>query len=192
MSFIRPEASRTLSTWAEPAIYAGLGILCGVKGIGLLANGGWFGGVLAALGLLAIFAFYGAVTRAVYAERTRVQGPGIVSVLEGRISYLGPLGGAVIARDALISVDIVTNAVGSGVADLHWVLSDESQQRVAIPGSATDADKLLDTLGALPGFDHDAIVRAMKSRSNDRFPVWRRSELRRAVSETGQGAGHSG
>lgn len=174
MSFIRPEAARFLGTWAEPALYAGVAILCGVKGIGLLANGAWTGGILAAIGLVAIFAFYGAVTRSVYSQRMREKGPGIVSVLEGRISYLGPLGGAVMARDALVSVDIVTNASGFSDADLHWVLVDESHQRVAIPGSATDADKLLDSLGALPGFDHEAIVRAMKAHGNERFPVWRR------------------
>jgi len=175
VSFFRPEAIRKLQTWAEPTIYAGVAILCGVKGIGLLANGAWTGALLAAIGLFAIFAFYGAVTRSVYAQRMREKGPGIVSVLEGRISYLGPLGGAVMARDALVSVDIVTNANGFRSADLHWVLTDESQHKVAIPGTATDADKLLDALGALPGFDHEAIVRAMKSEGNDRFPVWRRN-----------------
>ena len=174
MSFIRPEASQTIATWAEPVIYAGLAILCGVKGIGLLANGHGVGVVLAAIGLFAIFAFYGAVTRSVYAQRMRDKGPGIVSVLEGRISYLGPLGGAIMARDALVSVDIVTNSTAFGKADLHWVLIDESHQKVAIPGAATDADKLLDALGALPGFDHDAFVRAMKAHGNERFPVWRR------------------
>ena len=186
MSFFRPEAVRFLTTWAEPAIYAAVAIFCGVRGIGLIANGAWTGAVLAAIGLIAIFAFYGAVTRSVYSERMRVKGPGIVSVLEGRISYLGPLGGAVMARDALVSVDIVTNATGYGSADLHWVLTDEAHQKVAIPGSATDADKLLDALGALPGFDHEAIIRAMKSSGNDRFPVWRRhrkigSELHRTL-----------
>ena len=174
MSFIRPEASQFLSNWAEPVIYAGLAILCGVKGIGLLANGHGVGVVLAAIGLFAIFAFYGAVTRSVYSARMREKGPGIVSVLEGRISYLGPLGGAIMARDALVSVDIVTNSTAFGKADLHWVLIDESQQKVAIPGAATDADKLLDALGALPGFDHDAFVKAMKAHGNERFPVWRR------------------
>ena len=185
MSFIRPEAARFLGTWAEPAVYAAVGILCGVKGIGLIANGAWVGYILAAIGLVAIFAFYGAVARSAYATRMRDKGPGIVSVLEGRISYLGPLGGAVMARDALVSVDIVTNSTGFGQADLHWILMDEAHQRVAIPGSATDADKLLDALGVLPGFDHEAIVRAMKAEGNDRFPVWRRSKAPNAVSGSG-------
>ena len=174
MSFIRPEAAKTISTWAEPAIYAGLAILCGVKGIGLLANGHGVGVVLAGIGLFAIFAFYGAVTRSAYAQRMREKGPGIVSIQEGRISYLGPLGGAILARDALVSVDIVTNSTAFGAADLHWVLVDEAHQKIAIPGAATDADKLLDALGALPGFDHDALGRAMKAHGNKRIPVWRR------------------
>ena len=174
MSFIRPEASQFLSTWAEPAIYAGVAILCGVKGIGLLANGHGIGIVLAGIGLFAIFAFYGAVTRSVYAQRMREKGPGIVSIQEGRISYLGPLGGAILARDALISVDIVTNSTAFGAADLHWILMDESHQKVAIPGAAADADKLLDALGALPGFNHDAFAKAMKAHGNERFAVWRR------------------
>ena len=177
MSFIRPEAAKTISTWAEPVIYAGIAILCGVKGIGLLANGHGVGVVLTAIGLFAIFAFYGAVTRSVYAQRMREKGPGIVSIQEGRISYLGPLGGAILARDALVSVDIVTNSTAFGAADLHWVLTDESHQKIAIPGAAADADKLLDALGALPGFDHDAFVKAMKANGNERFPVWRRTSV---------------
>ena len=183
MSFIRPEAAKTISTWAEPTIYAGLAILCGVKGIGLLANGHGVGVVLAAIGLFAIFAFYGAVTRSVYAQKMREKGPGIVSIQEGRISYLGPLGGAILARDALVSVDIVTNSTAFGDADLHWVLTDESHQKVAIPGAATDADKLLDALGALPGFDHDALTKAMKAHGNERFPVWRRHASKRLARQ---------
>ena len=184
MSFIRPEAAKTISTWAEPVIYAGVAVICGVKGIGLLANGHGVGVVLAAIGLFAIFAFYGAVTRSVYAQRMREKGPGIVSILEGRISYLGPLGGAILARDALVSIDIVTNSTAYGRADLHWVLVDESNQKIAIPGAATDAGKLLDALGALPGFDHEAIVRAMKAHGNERFPVWRRDKAK-ALSRQG-------
>lgn len=174
MSFIRPQAARTLGTWAEPAIYAGLAILCGVKGIGLLANGHGVGVVLSGIGLFAIFAFYGAVTRSVYAQRMHEKGPGVVSIQEGRISYLGPLGGAVLARDALVSVDIVTNSTAFGEADLHWILMDEAHQKVAIPGAAADADKLLDALGVLPGFDHIAFARAMKAHGNERFALWRR------------------
>ncbi|MEM9060363.1 MAG: hypothetical protein AAGD13_07850 [Pseudomonadota bacterium] len=174
MSFIRPEAARFLRIWAEPALYVAGALLCGVKGIGLLANGAWVGGILTAIGLFCIFAFYGAVTRAAYATRTQTRGPGVVSVVEGRITFMGPLGGAVIARDALLSVDIVSGEPGPDGNDLHWVLTDESYQRAAIPASATDADKLLDVLGVLPGFDHEAMVEAMKADHPGRFPVWQR------------------
>ena len=174
MSFIRPEAAQVLKTWAEPALYAAGAVVCGVKGIGLLANGAWVGGVLSAIGLFCIFAFYGAVTRSAYAARTRTRGPGVVSVVEGRITFMGPLGGAVIARDALVSVDIVSGEPGPHGAELHWMLTDEAGQRAAIPASATDAGKLLDVLGVLPGCDHEAMVTAMKAEGPGRFPVWRR------------------
>ena len=180
MSFFRPESARFLKNWAEPAIYVAVAIFFGVKGVGLLASGAWVGAVLAVIGLIAIFAFYGAVTRAIYARRTQEPGPGIVHVLEGRITYLGPLGGAVMARDALVTIDIVTNGSATGPTDMHWVLSDESQQKVAIPCAATDAEKLLDSLSVLPGFDHDAVVQAMKATGNRRFPIWLRDKVRNA------------
>lgn len=172
MTFVRPEALSQIRIWAEPAIYAAVAILCGVRGISLLANGVWTGAVLTVIAVLAIFGFYGATTRAAYAFRNRRIGPGVVSIQEARIIYMGPTGGAIIARDALVSVDVISgNSKGSG---LVWVLRDEAGGIASIPGTASGSMALIDVLGSLPGFDHASFTVATGADGAGTYPVWRR------------------
>jgi hypothetical protein len=123
------------------------------------------------LGALAAFAALGTAERALVARRSARSGPGIVSVQEGRISYLGPHGGATVAVDALVRVDIVA---GDGHAGARWELTDETGQRLSIPASAAHAETLLDALGGLPGFNNMAVVLAMRAETASRSPIWRR------------------
>ena len=176
MSFIRPEAREALRHYGVPAALTVAGAALIWKGWGLMASGAWVGFVLIVVGCFACLALVGAVERAVLGWRGRRGGPGMVSIEEGRISYFGPDGGSILALDALVLVDIVTTDAGPLGEDLFWLLADESGQIAAIPAGAQDADKLLDTLGQLPGFDHIGVVRAMGSTEKARFPIWRRYE----------------
>ena len=174
MSFIRPEATAALRRYGEPALYAlvaGWGLWHGLR---LLGDGNWFRAVPLALGIIALLGLAGAAERALVAWRGRTAGPGTVSIKEGQIAYFGPHGGAIMALDALVSVEIETSANGPAGEDLFWLLEDELGQKVAIPGSADGAVSLLDRLGTLPGFDHMAVVSAMGSSRDARFAVWRR------------------
>lgn len=177
MSFFRPEATAWLRAWAEPAVYAAIAVFAGVKAAGLLANGAWTGAVLAAIALLAMAAFYGAVSRSAYVRRTSAPGPGVVSFQEARIIYMGPYGGAFIARDALIQVDIAVSGSVSDRGALTWILTDEAGQVVQIPGAADGAVGLLDMLGALPGFDHVALQGITKSLQPGTSTLWSRPGL---------------
>jgi hypothetical protein len=174
MSFIRPEALATIRRFGEPVFFAVIAGVCFWKGATLIGKGSWFGLLPIAIFALCSFAVIGTVERALVSRRSGRNGPGVVSIHEGRISYFGPEGGAVLALDALTSVDIMTNDLGPWEDDVHWVLRDEMGQMVTIPASAANADTLLDTLGGLPGFDNMAVVLAMGSTENAEFRIWRR------------------
>ena len=142
----------------------------------MLRAGSWVGVVLLTIGAFACLALVGVVERALLSWRGRKGGPGIVKIEEGRISYFGPDTGAVLALDALVSVDIVTTSAGPMGDDLFWVVTDETGQMIAIPGGAEGADQLLDRLGSLPGFSHRQVVSAMGSTEDARFQIWRRNK----------------
>lgn len=174
MSFLRPEATATVRRYAEPAVYVAIAAFFLWKAVDAVASGAWLGLALLVPGALAAFAAIGAVERALVARRSRAAGPGVVSVQEGRITYLGPHGGATVAIDGLVRVDVVIERAGGFSPGARWELTDEDGQRLSIPASAANADALLDVLGGLPGFNNMSVVLAMSEREGRR-PVWRRS-----------------
>ncbi len=182
MSFIRPEAAAALRRYGEPALYAAIALWGIWQGWSLLARGAWLGAVPLGIGVLAALGLAGAAERALLAWRNRSGGPGVVSIREGSIAYFGPHGGAVMALDALTSVEIVTTDAGPVAEDVFWHLTDEMGQQASIPGGAKGAEALLDRLGTLPGFDHMAVVSAMGSAENRRFAVWSRADQPRRLS----------
>ncbi|MEM1160913.1 MAG: hypothetical protein AAGJ28_08265, partial [Pseudomonadota bacterium] len=98
---------------------------------------------------------------------------------EGRISFFGPYGGAIIALDALTTVEIEVTPNVPETQRVAWTLADELGQRVTIPGGASGADKLLDRLGSLPGFDSLAVLRATRATPPQHFTVWARPDQAR-------------
>lgn len=177
MSFVRPEAAEAMRRYAEPAAWAVVAALCLWKGVALLAAGSWIGLAPLALGAVAAFAVLGTAERALVARRSVRAGPGVVAVQEGRISYFGPHGGASVAVDALVRIDIVAgdSALDDGPSrDTYWELTDDSGQRLTIPAAAANAAALLDVLGGLPGFNNMAVVLAMRTDAPGRSAVWRR------------------
>jgi hypothetical protein len=71
-------------------------------------------------------------------------------------------------------VAIHTNDQGPFDVDLHWVLtSRDGRQTLSVPLGASGEQELLAELQRrLPGFDNDAVVRAMSSTDNASFDVW--------------------
>jgi len=175
VSFIRPEASAALRRYGEPTILGAVTVGGIWKGWLLLDRGAWVGGIVLGIGVLAGLGLFGAVERALLAWRSRSRGPGMVSIHEGRIAYFGPYGGAVMALDALVSVELLVSDAGWPGEGVHWQLSDELGQQVTIPGGADGAAQLLDRLGMLPGFNHMAVVAAIGSAGPRRSMVWSRN-----------------
>lgn len=173
MSFIRPEASAALRRYGEPVLYAAVAGFGLVQGISLILRGAWTGWLLTVIGALAALGLVGAAERAYLAWRNRDAGPGTVTIREGQIAYFGPLGGGILALDALTAIDIRIGAR----RDLIWVLSDELGQIVEIPGGADGAVALLDRLSTLAGFDHGNVMAASRAQRPTRLPIWRRQPV---------------
>jgi hypothetical protein len=78
--------------------------------------------------------------------------------------------------DELVEVGILTTDEGPFVEDVFWILIGEGQKTgCAAPQGARGADALLSAFQErLPGFDNEAVIRAMGSTENDRFVCWRR------------------
>lgn len=175
MSFFRPEATALLRRYGEPALFSAIAVFGLGKGIELLWRGAWFGLVPTVLGALAAFAAIAAVERTMIARRGGPDGPGVVLIDEGRISFFSPHGGAVLALDDLCSVDILTVGAPDGPVDAYWVLGDITGAMARIPSAAENAEALVDVLGTLPGFDRMSVVVAMASTQPAEFTIWRRA-----------------
>lgn len=75
--------------------------------------------------------------------------------------------------DELLSVDIATTNEGPWVDDVFWLLS-AGDHGCVVPSEAEGMAELLLRLHELPGFDDEAVIRAMGCTDNERFAVWSR------------------
>ena len=78
-----------------------------------------------------------------------------------------------VAWDDLKEVVIVTTDKGPFATDVFWLLVGESGGCV-VPQGAAGEGALLERLQALPGFDNEAVIRAMGSVENNRFVCWKK------------------
>lgn len=147
---IRPEAAAFLMRWrgALAAVaLAGLGLWWGIGSGGIVAVLGW-----ALVGL-------GAATGWSEWQRRRFASPGgdpgVVEVVEGRISYFGPAGGGFAA---LSEVDAILIAERGG--HRAWVIRSPGQDDLVIPLGASGAAALFDAFGSLPGLTGGALIAA--------------------------------
>ncbi len=79
--------------------------------------------------------------------------------------------------DDLREVTIATSNLGPWEDDVLWILTGrEGDEWLMVPSEAEGMDLLLDRLQKLPGFDNEAVIRAMGSTDLAFFPCWRRTE----------------
>lgn len=69
----------------------------------------------------------------------------------------------------LVKVELMTTDQGPWAMDVFWVLHGADEKGCVLP---QDVDGLLERLQALPGFDNEAVIRAMASSANARFLAW--------------------
>lgn len=168
MSFIRPEAKMALWRWRE-VLAAGFVLILGVSWIngpgGLL---GWLGWLLVAFS--AALAVIG-IQRARF--RMGAGGPGVVTVDEGQITYMGPLDGGIIATGEIerLALDPTSNPA-------HWVLDQPGQPAVHIPVNAEGAEALFDVFSSLPGLKTEQMLSELKGGSVHPVVIWERRPMR--------------
>ena len=73
-------------------------------------------------------------------------------------------------------VTIFTTDGGPFAEDAFFVLH-ASQGGCVVPQGAPDSEILLERLQQLPGFDNEAVVRAMSCTTENEFPCWERSQV---------------
>lgn len=80
-----------------------------------------------------------------------------------------------IRKSDLSGVIIETNDTGPWGADVWWLLfGRDDQVACAFPQGTTGEADVIEFLTALPTFDLDEMIKAMRSTDNAVFPVWRR------------------
>lgn len=159
---MRPEIKALLLRWREALIGLGvvtLGLYWGLAAFGILQWLGW-AVVMAGLALVLTGIQRGRFRRA-------GDGPGIVTVREGRVAYMGPEAGGIMDMDSLARLEL-----HPGGPD--WVLVGEDGSRLAIPADARGADGLFDVFAALPGVGLDHLLHALDHPSPQARTLWTR------------------
>ncbi|MFC4667829.1 hypothetical protein ACFO5X_04625 [Seohaeicola nanhaiensis] len=168
MTFIRPEVRTTLWRWREViagAAVALLGLSWAAGPGGLL---GWIGWVLVVGGF---------AMGVVGAQRARFrlegEGPGVVSVDEGQISYFGPLTGGVVAAREMerLTLDPTQHPA-------HWVLSQPGMPPLAIPVTAQGAEGLFDIFATLPGMRTEHMLAQLRGGAVHPVVIWEKAPTR--------------
>ena len=75
----------------------------------------------------------------------------------------------------LYEVGMLTTDEGPFQEDVFFLLvASDGKSGCAVPQSSDGCDRLLERLQQLPGFDNEALIKAMGSSSNAKFVCWKR------------------
>ncbi len=159
---IRPEIRAAFWRWREGiagAAACSLGLYWALAERGILS---WLGVALAAGGAALALAGW---------QRGRFRGagdgPGVVQLDEGRLTYFGPLtGGAIAVRE------IRSLALDGSARPPHWLI-EGPEGSLAIPVSAAGADGLFDVFSRLPGLDMQRVLAVLQEPPSTRSELWR-------------------
>ena len=168
MSFLRPEATAALWRWRE--VLTGLFVLAmglwwALGAAGLLQ---WLGVALSAAGVILAAA---GVQRGRF--RNAQDGPGVVSVDEGQITYFGPLTGGAVALGDLSKVTL--DPTGQPA---HWRLAQPGQPELMIPVTASGADQLFDAFATLNGIRTEHMLAKLRRPGRHPVVIWQKETAR--------------
>ena len=157
--FLRPEARALLLRWREPLLAAALmalGLWWALTSYGLMF---WIGWGLVALALAWGFA---SLQRLRFARGGG--GPGVVTIDERRVIYMGPHHGGIAELDLLGRLSLENGRL--------WRLALVTGDILEIPADAEGADALFDVFAALPGLRTEALLSALKARHPGSVTLW--------------------
>lgn len=152
MSHFRPEAIALLMRFREPAL-SGVAL---AFGLWVATRGGVF---LAALG--GAIALLSAASLVLALRRMRFAGagdaPGVVEVIEGQVSYFGPVVGGAVGLPDLVELRLISMR-----GRRLWRLKQADGQVLLVPVDARGAEALFDAFAALPGLTSADLVQALQ------------------------------
>ena len=159
---IRPQAQQSLWLWRE--------VLVGAL---LFALGAWW--FFTSFGIMVwlsvIISIVGVVISVLGYQRAKFftgsDGPGVVEIQEGQISYLGPITGGALAYSDLTKVELISVS-----HKRHWRLSHTGGLAVIIPVDAQGADQLFDVFASLSGVQTSKMLSALGSNSELPIIIW--------------------
>jgi len=109
-------------------------------------------------------------------RRRKARQPDRVSLTDEAVTRVRPDGiEETIRWDALCEVGILTTDDGPMQEDVFFLLiASDGKSGCVVPQGAEGCDRLLERLQKLPGFDNEAVIKAMGSTSNAKFMCWKR------------------
>jgi len=165
--FFRPEAMAALRRWREALFGISVVLVGGFVALAALTIVlFWVGIAFAIIGGLLLF---GGLQRGRF--RQAATGPGVVTLVEGRVTYMGPLDGGVIDIE-----DLTVLMLDKRSRPPVWVLRQNHAAPLHIPVSATGADLLFDAFLRLPGLQTGRMVWQVNRPGHDLVLIWERED----------------
>ena len=163
---IRPELIELAKRWREALIGVGLVVLgfWWATGTGAMP---FLGGASAVVGAALIWL---SIQRARF-DRGVGDGPGVVTVDERRVTYMGPLDGGTVALGELRRLDLDPTARPDPV----WVLVGP-ESTLHVPITALGAEALLDLFAALPGLRTGRMLAELEGGGDAVVAIWERPD----------------
>lgn len=152
MNVIRPEVKEFAWRWREVLVafgLAALGLWWALTGFGLIV---WIGWALVALALVIAGA---GLQRARF--RVGADGPGVVTVDEGQVTYFGPFGGGAVALTEITRLSLDPRGKPA-----VWLITQPGQPDLAVPLDAAGSEHLFDVFAALPGIQTEQMLTEMR------------------------------
>lgn len=161
---IRPEARDAIYQWREVIMGVGiaaLGAYWVVNYFGLLKGIGFL------LVLLGIAITYVGVQRARFRQNS--EGPGIVTVVEGEISYFGPLSGGAVSIEDIEQITLRTS-----MGQRSWHIKRAAETPIDIPTNARGAEALFDVFTMLPKLNIEFMVKKLSQKDDKDVLIWQK------------------
>lgn len=163
MQIIRPEVREAIWRFRDAIIgiaISMLGLYWAINGVGFMVI---LGTSMALAGALLVFA---GIQRGRF--RGGTGGKGVVHVLEGQVTYYGPIeGGSVVISD-LDRVELDPSAKPAA----EWILHDPSTTPLRIPTDAEGADSLFDVFAGLDGIQTENMLAMLQKKPDQQVVVW--------------------
>lgn len=102
--------------------------------------------------------------------RTGSGGAGAVQIVEGQVTYFGPLTGGAIALGEIDQL-----VLNGKMYPAHWQIAQDGKQPLLIPVNAAGADALFDAYARLPGFPTEHMLAVLRESPPQEVLIWERT-----------------